>query len=375
MVHDWHLWHNAYDMPDSPLARRLAIVQQCIRDALDAAPQGPIRVLSMCAGQARDLVGALDGHPRASDVHGVVVELDPELAAQARESLSAKIDVVVGDAGMSTAYEDGVPADIALVCGVFGNITYADMEGMIRLLPMFCAPNATVIWTRHRRPPDMTIDIRRRLSELGFEEVAFVAPESTAFGIGAHRFATGTPVPFRPHVRMFEFVGYDVLGDACKACGFSYDMGRGEILPWLRSDAAAFVGKFREIDPSHVRQRPAPDVWSSLEYACHVRDVLRVQRERVRQAQREDEPHFTPMRRDERVVEEGYNEQDPSVVAEEITAAADAFDAALSALDDVGWARRGLYNYPEPQLRTVEWIAIHTVHELLHHRGDIGTLA
>jgi hypothetical protein len=375
MVHDWHLWHNAYDMPDSPLARRLAIVQQCIRDALDAAPPGPIRVLSMCAGQARDLVGALEDHPRASDVHGVVVELDPGLAAQARESLSAKIDVVVGDAGMSTPYEDAVPADLALVCGVFGNISDADMEKMVRLLPMLCAPNATVVWTRHRRPPDITVDIRRWLSELGFQELTFVAPEGTAFGIGSHRFAAGTPAPFRPHVRMFDFVGFGMLGDACQKCGFSYEITRAEVLPWFRVDATAFVDKFRQIDAGHVRQRPEPDVWSPLEYACHVRDMLRVQRDRVVQAQREDEPRFTPMGRDERVVEERYNEQDPGVVAGEITAAADAFDATLGALDDAGWARRGLYNYPEPQLRTVEWIAVHTLHELLHHRVDIGTLA
>ncbi len=174
---------------------------------------------------------------------------------------------------------------------------------------------------------------------------------------------------------MFEFVGYDVLTDACHTCGFSYDMGRAEIIGWMRSDAAEFLVRFREIDDDDVRQRLAPDVWSPLEYACHVRDVLRVQRERVLQAQREDEPAFTPMRRDERVVEERYNEQDPDAVAAELRVAADALIATLDELDDAGWMRRGVYNYPEPQLRTVEWIAIHTVHELLHHRFDIGTLA
>jgi hypothetical protein len=220
----------------------------------------------------------------------------------------------------------------------------------------------------------MTVDIRQWLAELGFEEVAFVAPADTAFGIGIHRFA-GTLAPFRPHVRMFDFVGYDVLSDACQTCGFSYDMGRAEIIGWMRSDAAEFLVRLRGIDVADIRRRPAPDVWSPLEYACHVRDVLRVQRERVLQAQREDEPVFTPMRRDERVVEERYNEQDPDGVAAEVRDAADAFVAVLHGLDDAGWMRRGLYNYPEPQLRTVEWIAIHTVHELLHHRGDIGTLA
>ena len=106
-----------------------------------------------------------------------------------------------------------------------------------------------------------------------------------------------------------------------------------------------------------------------------MRDVLQVQRDRIVQAQHEDEPHFAPMRRDERVVEKRYNEQEPDLVATELLAAADALAGTLETLDDAGWSRRGVYNYPEPQLRTVEWIAIHTVHELLHHRVDIGTLA
>ena len=81
------------------------------------------------------------------------------------------------------------------------------------------------------------------------------------------------------------------------------------------------------------------------------------------------------MRRDERVVEERYNEQDPAEVSAEILAAADALMDTLEALDDDGWQRTGIYNYPEPAPRTVEWIAVHTVHELFHHRMDIGTLA
>jgi len=374
MPRDWHEWHRAYDQRDSPLSRRLAVVQQGIRDALDAARPGPISVVSMCAGEARDLSGALDGHPRAGDVHGRLVELDPELAARARASFAPTIDVLVGDAGMSTAYEDAVPADLVLVCGVFGNITDTDMQRTVRMLPMLCAPGATVIWTRHRRPPDVTGVVREWFAEEDFEEVAFIGPEETVFGIGMHRFA-GAPAPFRPHVRLFEFVGYDQLDDACPECGFTYTATRNEAVGWLLSDAQMFIDTFRAFDDEAARQRPLPDVWSPLEYACHVRDVLRVQRERVLLAQREEEPAFAPMRRDERAVEERYNEQDSHVVADEILDAATAFLGVLRALDDEGWMRTGIYNYPAPQVRTVEWIAVHTVHELLHHRVDIGTLA
>src|ERR1700730_12193993 len=110
MVRDWHEWHRAYDMAGSPLAQRLGIVQQCIRDALDEAPTGPIAVISMCGGEARDLAGALAGHARARDGHGILVELDPELARRAQESVGPTIDVVVADAGMSSGYEGATPA-------------------------------------------------------------------------------------------------------------------------------------------------------------------------------------------------------------------------------------------------------------------------
>src|SRR6516165_71739 len=100
MSTNWHEWHEAYDRTDSPLAMRLAVVRQCVRDALDAAPPGPIAVISMCAGQGRDLLGVLADHPRAADVHGRLVELDPGLAEIARATAPPKIDVLVADAGI-----------------------------------------------------------------------------------------------------------------------------------------------------------------------------------------------------------------------------------------------------------------------------------
>ena len=97
-----------------------------------------------------------------------------------------------------------------------------------------------------------------------------------------------------------------------------------------------------------------------------------MQTERVELAQREVDPVFVPMGRDERVVDDRYNEQDPRGRRRaSCSRAAETLASLLEGLDDAGWRRTGVYNYPEPALRTVEWIAIHTNHELLHHRGDI----
>ncbi len=367
----WREWHQAYDREGSPLVQRLLTVQACIREALDAAPPGPIRVVSMCAGEARDLVGALDGHPRVGDVAGRVVELDPQLAARARADLPEAIEVVCGDASTTSAYEGAVPANLVLVCGVFGNITDEDISATIASLPMLCAPSATVVWTRHRRPPDRTDLARAEFAAAGFAEIAFVAPEGFLFGVGAHRLAS-PPQPFVAGRRLFEFVGYDRFGgETCAECGFTYALGRSEIVAWLRGDATAFAARLRAFDGDAVRARPDPDTWSPLEYACHVRDVLRVQQQRLDLIARTNEPALEPMRREERAIEDRYNDQDPEVVATELVAAAAALADTLTALGDAGWRRTALYNYPTPQLRTVEWIGTHTVHELLHHRRDI----
>src|SRR5690242_14199661 len=74
-VMDWRVWHDQYDLPDSWMARRLKAVQTQIRAALDAGESGPLRVISLCAGQGRDLLEVLAEHPRRDDVQARLVEL------------------------------------------------------------------------------------------------------------------------------------------------------------------------------------------------------------------------------------------------------------------------------------------------------------
>ncbi len=205
---DWAAWHAGYET-DTPLRRRLEIVQRQIAAALDATDHSPVRVISMCAGQARDLRGALELVARR-DLHGRLVELDPDLADDARRGLAelgvGDLEVVVGDAGELSAYAGAAPADLVLACGVFGNISDADVETTLRSLPALCAPRATVIWTRHRRPPDLTPSIRRWLAEAGFENVAYdpVPGSETLGAVGVARFAGRTTPLAERH--LFTFI-------------------------------------------------------------------------------------------------------------------------------------------------------------------------
>lgn len=211
----WVDWHAPYDDPTSNLSRRLRTVQARVRDALDEVAPGrtgrPIRVVSMCAGQGRDVIDVVAAHPRRAEISALLVELDPALVAFARDraaaaGVAAHVRVVEGDASLARWYEAEVPADLVLACGVFGNISAADITATVHALPGFCRRGGHVIWTRHRRPPDATPSIRADFAAAGFEELAFEAPEGTVMTVGHHRL-TGPTGPFDPERKLFDFVG------------------------------------------------------------------------------------------------------------------------------------------------------------------------
>jgi hypothetical protein len=208
-VKDWVDWHSAYDDPDTRLARRLTEVRAALVELLDVAPAGPLRVVSMCAGQGRDLIGALAGHPRRHEVTARLVELDPRNTAAARAGVRRAgltgVEVVTADAALTDSYAGAVPADIVLACGVFGNISDADVARTIGALPGFVAAGGAVIWTRHRGEPDLVPAIQGWFAASGFTPVS-MTDKAAGYGVGVHRF-TGTPRELAAGERLFTFVG------------------------------------------------------------------------------------------------------------------------------------------------------------------------
>jgi hypothetical protein len=204
---DWFAWHSPYDEPGSYLSRRLALVNKRLTGALDGCAPGRIRVISMCAGQGRDILGVMASHPRAGDIAARLVEADPRNAAVAREGAAPfpGVEVVEGDAGRTDAYAGAVPADIVLACGVFGNISDDDIRGTVAALPALCAPGTTVIWTRHRREPDVTPRVRGWFRDAGFAEEGFDTSPDTFMAVGSHRL-TGENRPFEAGQRLFRFM-------------------------------------------------------------------------------------------------------------------------------------------------------------------------
>ena len=68
------------------------------------------------------------------------------------------------------------------------------------------APDALVLWTRHRGPPDLTPTIRSWFTEAGFREEAFDISHDGFMSVSAHRLGAGEPTELVPGKRLFSFV-------------------------------------------------------------------------------------------------------------------------------------------------------------------------
>jgi hypothetical protein len=210
-VRDYLTWHDQYDDPESGLSWRLRRVQSYIADLLDSTT-GPVRVVSACAGDGRDILGVLADRAERGDADRVAVtliEVHPALVAAARAAATAagppQVEVRAVDAGNTTAYLDAVPADLVLLVGIFGNISSAEIERTIRAAPQLCAPGATVVWSRAPKD-DHNEDVRRWFVENRFNELDYAEGVATdRVGLGRVRYI-GDSVPLVPGEQVFTFL-------------------------------------------------------------------------------------------------------------------------------------------------------------------------
>ncbi|GAA1430383.1 hypothetical protein GCM10009616_14810 [Microlunatus lacustris] len=186
---DYQDWHRRYDDPNSGLSWRLQGVRRHVEDALDQRAGG-VRLVSVCSGDGRDVLGVLARRSDADRVSAVLLELHPDLAQQARDAAAAaglaQVEVRTVDASSVDAYAGAVPADIVLLVGIFGNIADADVWQMIAFSPELCRPGAALVWSRGRRfsrdlpgvtAGDINDEVRARFAAAGFEELAYETHE------------------------------------------------------------------------------------------------------------------------------------------------------------------------------------------------------
>jgi hypothetical protein len=161
-----------------------------------------------------------------------------------------------------------------------------------------------------------------------------------------------------------------VLDRPCPECGFDASVvARAEIAQLIRENAAFWSDALTR---DGVESRPAPDVWSPTEYACHVRDVHRVFAGRLELMLTQDDPRFANWDQDETALAERYDLQRAADVAPELAAAAEAVASAYDAVSGDQWQRAGTRS--NGSTFTVETLGRYHLHDVVHHRWDARAL-
>jgi DinB superfamily len=158
-----------------------------------------------------------------------------------------------------------------------------------------------------------------------------------------------------------------VLERPCGECGFDTSSFPREAVPGMIRDNAA---KWEMVlEATDVRARPAPQVWSPLEYGCHVRDVFRLYDYRLGLMLNQDDPLYPNWDQDETAVQERYSEQDPTRVTQELLEAAQTLSEHFETVTGEAWERPGRRS--DGARFTVETFARYMVHDPVHHLHDV----
>jgi hypothetical protein len=159
-----------------------------------------------------------------------------------------------------------------------------------------------------------------------------------------------------------------VLTRPCPECGFDPTAISATDLPDLVHENTR--GWYAALDGPDAAVRPAPQVWSPLEYACHVRDVHRLFGERLTLMLEQDDPQFANWDQDETAVASRYSEQDPATVSVELVEAAADVAAIYAQVQEGQWQRPGRRS--NGSVFTVETLGVYHLHDVVHHLHDIG---
>lgn len=159
-----------------------------------------------------------------------------------------------------------------------------------------------------------------------------------------------------------------VLERACPECGFDASRATPEEVPGLIRDNAARWR--RALDEGLIRPgRPNDSTWSSLEYACHVRDVYSLYDERLILMLTEPDPQFANWDQDASAVEGRYDEQDPPTVVADLLDAAELLATHLENVSGAQWDRPGRRS--DGASFTVSTIVRYMAHDPIHHLWDV----
>ena len=163
-----------------------------------------------------------------------------------------------------------------------------------------------------------------------------------------------------------------VVEEICSQCDFDQSTTPPREVAVAASPLAhAIAESIRAISDDELRRRPAPAVWSPLEYLGHLRESMAFHRWLIERALAEDNPLVPMVDPDESVAQSKYNDADSEELIAQFDRRIQRLTAALSSLDDEAADRTLTLGGRQISIALVARSAWHECH---HHHRDIQRL-
>lgn len=159
-----------------------------------------------------------------------------------------------------------------------------------------------------------------------------------------------------------------VLDATCPECGFDASACRApDVAGLIRGNADDWGRLF---DAGKIEAgRPDDETWSTLEYACHVRDVYERYDQRMALMLDEDDPLFPNWDQDASAIDDDYEGQDPGDVVAALQVNAQLIAERLDGLTTDQWSRPGRRS--DGASFTLDTLSRYLIHDPIHHIWDV----
>lgn len=158
-----------------------------------------------------------------------------------------------------------------------------------------------------------------------------------------------------------------VLTRPCPECGFDASAADAHaVADLLRANAGAWPPLLAD---RRAAVRPSPDVWSALEYACHVRDVFSLYEKRLFLMLTEEDPLYPNWDQDQSAIYDNYGAQSTETVTEQLLSAAGLLARRFESVTDDQWHRTGRRS--DGASFTIDTFARYLIHDPIHHLHDV----
>lgn len=161
----------------------------------------------------------------------------------------------------------------------------------------------------------------------------------------------------------------------CVACGFDWGLHESQLVHAIGRSGSLYRAQIDQIrrvgGEAALRNRPAPAVWSPLEYLAHMRDVVDFYLDRIQRILVQDRPQLSAVGFSRLAELRQYNDENVEDTLVGLDQLASSAASRLRSLEPDQWRRVGVGT--DGDERDILVLARRLAHEGHHHLLDISS--